>query len=110
MQAVDPASPHPKPTLPPLRFRFSAGREPTDHDLFEICQLNRDWRIERTSDGEIIAMPPTGGRTGHRNFELARIFGAWAVADATGVAFDSSTGFILPNGAERSPDLAWVSR
>ena len=96
--------------LPPLRFRFGSGHAPTNHDLFEICQLNRDWRIERTSDGEIIAMPPTGGRTGQRNFELAGMFRAWVVADGNGVGFDSSTGFILPNGAQRSPDLAWVSR
>ncbi|MGB3237381.1 MAG: Uma2 family endonuclease, partial [Geitlerinemataceae cyanobacterium] len=27
-----------------------------------------------------------------------------------GVAFDSSGGFILPNGARRSPDASWVSR
>ncbi len=110
MQAGDQVAAHARPTPPPLRFRFSTGREPTDHDLFEICQLNRDWRIERSSDGEIIAILPTGGRTGHRNFELIRIFGAWAAAEGSGVAFDSSTGFILPNGAERSPDLAWVSR
>jgi Uma2 family endonuclease len=82
----------------------------TNHELFELCQLNRDWRIERTSEGEIIAMPPTGGRTGRRNFELVRIFSAWAAADGSGVGFDSSTGFVLPNGAERSPDLAWVRR
>ena len=96
---------------PPLRFRLGAARvRPTDHELFEICQLNRDWRIERTSDGEIIAMPPTGGRTGQRNFELIGLFRAWVAADGSGVGFDSSTGFILPNGAERSPDVAWVSR
>jgi Uma2 family endonuclease len=83
---------------------------PTDHELFELCMLNRDWRIERTSDGEIIAMPPAGGRTGQRNFELIGLFRAWVVTDGTGLGFDSSTGFILPNGAERSPDLAWVSR
>jgi len=82
----------------------------TDHELFTLCELNRDWRIERTSTGEIIAMPPTGGRTGRLNFELARVFGAWVEADGTGVAFDSSTGFLLPNGAERSPDLAWMRR
>lgn len=96
---------------PPLRFRLGPPRAKlTDHDLFEICQLNRDWRIERNSDGEIVAMPPTGGRTGQRNFELVRTFGAWVAADGSGVGFDSSTGFILPNGAERSPDLAWVTR
>lgn len=82
----------------------------TDHELFELCQLNRDWRIERTSEGEIIAMPPTGGRTGRLNFELAGIFWAWVETDGSGVGFDSSTGFILPNRAERSPDLAWVRR
>ena len=96
---------------PPLRFRLGSTLvKLTDHDLFDLCQLNPDWRIERTSDGEIIAMPPAGGRTGQRNFELTGIFRAWVAADGTGVGFDSSTGFILPNGAERSPDLAWVSR
>jgi Uma2 family endonuclease len=95
----------------PLRFKLGATlRMLTDHELFELCQLNRDWRIERTADGEIIAMPPTGGRTGRRNFELVGLFHAWSEADGTGVGFDSSTGFILPNGAERSPDLAWVKR
>ncbi len=80
----------------------------SDEDFFEFCQLNSDWRIERTSDGELIIMPPTGGTTGGRNFALVGIFYAWAKADGTGKGFDSSTGFTLPNGAERSPDLAWV--
>jgi Uma2 family endonuclease len=53
-------------------------------------------------------MSPTGGETGRRNFVLIAQFGAWVRADGSGVGFDSSTGFILPNGAERSPDLAWV--
>ncbi len=80
----------------------------SDEDFFEFCQANREWRIERTSDGDVIIMPPTGGETGKLNFDLALAFGAWAKADGNGVSFDSSTGFILPNGAERSPDLAWV--
>ena len=53
-------------------------------------------------------MPPTGGKTGRRNHLLGLRFGLWAERDGSGVAFDSSTGFLLPNGAERSPDLAWV--
>lgn len=105
--AVSPA----RPPRQALRFRLGPTlAKMTDHELFALCQLNRDWRIERTSAGEIIAMPPTGGRTGRLSFELARVFGAWVAADTTGVAFDSSTGFLLPNGAERSPDLAWVRR
>jgi Uma2 family endonuclease len=96
---------------PPLRFGLGPTlRKLTNHELFELCQLNRDWRIERTAEGEIIAIPPTGGRTGKRNFDLTGIFRAWVEADGTGVGFDSSIGFILPNGAERSPDVAWVSR
>jgi Uma2 family endonuclease len=80
----------------------------SDDDFFEFCQANQDWRIERTSDGDIIIMPPTGGETGGRNFDLTVAFGNWVKADGTGKGFDSSTGFTLPNGAERSPDLAWV--
>lgn len=80
----------------------------SDEDFFEFCQANGEWRIERTSDGDIIIMPPTGGETGKRNFDLTAAFGTWAKADGTGVGFDSSTGFTLPNGAARSPDLAWV--
>ncbi|MCI0485084.1 MAG: Uma2 family endonuclease [Blastocatellia bacterium] len=82
----------------------------SDHEFFELCQLNQDLRIERTSDGDLIIMPPTGGETGRRNFSLGVIFGVWVEKDGTGVAFDSSTGFILPNGAKRSPDISWVRR
>ncbi len=82
----------------------------SDDDFFEFCQLNRDLRIERTSEGNLIIMPPTGGETGKRNFTLTALFGNWVEANGTGIGFDSSTGFTLPNGAKRSPDLAWVKR
>jgi Uma2 family endonuclease len=55
-------------------------------------------------------MAPTGGQTGRRNFILNGLFFAWVEADGRGIGFDSSTGFLLPNGAKRSPDLAWVHR
>ncbi len=82
----------------------------SDHEFFEFCQLNRDLRIERTSEGELVIMPPTGGTTGRINHSLAMLFGVWAEADGSGVGFDSSTEFTLPNSAKRSPDLAWVRR
>lgn len=82
----------------------------SDHEFFEFCQLNRDLRIERTSDGDLIIMAPTGGETGRVNFTLIGDFSDWVEADGTGVGFDSSTGFTLPNGARRSPDMAWVKR
>lgn len=82
----------------------------SDHEFFAFCQLHPEWRMERTSTGDLIIMPPTGGWTGTRNFTLIGLFSQWAEADGTGLGFDSSTGFTLPNGAKRSPDLAWVRR
>jgi Uma2 family endonuclease len=81
-----------------------------DDQLFELCQLNGDWRIEYTAQGELIVMPPTGGETGSQNSEITFQVELWTRGDQTGIAFDSSTGFKLPNGATRSPDAAWVRR
>jgi Uma2 family endonuclease len=83
-------------------------RKLTDEDFFEFCQLNPELRMECTAEGDLIILPPTGGETEGRNFALIGIFYAWAIADGTGQGFDSSTVFSLPNGAKRSPDLAWV--
>lgn len=95
----------------PLVLRFGPTlQKMSDREFFDFCQLNQDWRIEQTSEGDLIIMPPTGGETGRRNFSLSVSFGAWAEKDGSGISFDSSTGFTLPNGAKRSPDLAWVKR
>jgi len=75
----------------------------------EICAAQPDLRLERSDCGELIAMAPAGSETGLRNFELAGQLWAWNRQWGLGVAFDSSAGFLLPNGAVRSPDLAWVS-
>ena len=80
----------------------------SDEDFLEFCQLNREWRIERTKEGDLIIMPPTNSKTGGWNFDLAVEFGIWAKRDGSGKGFDSSTGFTLPNGAKRSPDLSWI--
>ncbi len=82
----------------------------TEDQFFEFCQINRDLRIERTAKGELIIMPPTGWETGQRNSELNAVLRNWAKQDGSGIISDSSTGFILPNGATRSPDAAWVKR
>ena len=96
---------------PPFILHFgSILRKMSDHEFFEFCQANREWRFERTGQGDLIVMSPTGGKAGRRNFILNALFHAWAERDGTGLGFDSSTGFTLPNGAMRSPDLAWVSR
>ena len=83
--------------------------ELTDEQFFQLCQNNRDLRLERTAEGELIIMPPTGWKSGNRNGRLTQRLFNWAEADGTGLAFDSSTGFKLPNGANRSPDASWVT-
>ena len=82
--------------------------EQADEQFFELCQANRDLRIERNAKGEIIFMPPTGTETGNRNFRVIQQLANWTDADGTGIGFDSSTGFTLPNGAKRSPDASWI--
>jgi Uma2 family endonuclease len=76
-----------------------------------LAIANRDLRLELTADGELIVNPPTGGESGKRNLSISRQLGNWyEVHEDLGEAFDSSTGFILPNGARLSPDASWVSR
>lgn len=80
----------------------------SDNEFFDFCQRHKDLRIEMNKRGEIEIMPPTGAETGGTNFTLSVKFGNWVEKDGTGKGFDSSTGFILPNGAKRSPDLSWI--
>ena len=92
--------------LLPIRARPATPM--SDDALWRFCRDNPDLRVERSADGEILIMPPTGSETGRRNFLLIGRLAAWTERDGSGVGFDSSTGFILPNGAERSPDAAWI--
>jgi len=80
----------------------------TEDEFFDFCQINRDLRIERSARGEIIVMSPAGGYSGYQSGEAFSQLRAWAAQDGTGVAFDSSTGFRLPNGGMRAPDAAWA--
>ena len=93
---------------PPLIVHLHPVLDLSDDQLFEFCQVNRDLRIERNAQGELIVMPPTGGATSEQNAEITMQLRAWAKRDGTGTAFASSGGFLLPNGAVRSPDAAWV--
>jgi len=84
--------------------------EMNDEKFEEFCRINRDLRIEMTAEGDLVIMPPTYSRTGNRNFKLTVQFGLWAERDGTGAGFDSSTAFVLPNGAKRSPDVSWIRK
>ncbi len=93
----------------PIVLNFQDVLEKLNDDEFEeFCRHNPDVEIELTKEGELIIMPPTGGQTGIRNFSLIGLFFNWIEKDRSGVGFDSSTVFVLPNSAKRSPDLAWA--
>lgn len=82
----------------------------TEEQFVRLCQENPDMQFELTARGELVIMPPTGSETGRRNNRLAYRVTAWADNDGSGVVFDSSTLFTLPNGAKRSPEVAWARR
>src|ERR1700712_324309 len=80
----------------------------TENEFFNFCHENENLRIERNETGQIFIMSPTGSETGNKSFELAVVIGVWNKAKQLGVAFDSSTGFTLPDTSILSPDVSWV--
>ncbi|MBC5794735.1 Uma2 family endonuclease [Sphaerospermopsis sp. LEGE 00249] len=80
----------------------------TDDEFVEIVAANKDLRLELSHQGELIVMSPTGGETGERNLELTGQVWFWNRTHKLGKAFDSSTGFKLPLGGTRSPDVSWI--
>ncbi len=82
----------------------------TNDEFYKLCQANSEAKLERTKDGEIIIMPPTGGFTGKTNKNILFDLEVWNRQAKLGETFDSSTGFNLPNGAIRSPDASWVAQ
>lgn len=102
---------------------FTAGADPsvpvklkvdafhlTDERFALLCRENPELRLELSAQRELLILPPTGSKTGLRNSRLTFRLATWAETDRTGLVFDSSTGFTLPNGAKRSPDASWLRR
>jgi Uma2 family endonuclease len=87
------------------------GLHSVTHEQFEeLCRDYPDLRLELTSSGELIVMPPTGYQGSARCFGLVAQFGVWVKKDGTGVGFGPSAGWTLPNGAIRGPDVSWITR
>ena len=92
-----------------LRVRLQPALCPTDDQFYEFCRLNRELRIERGAEGEVTIMPPAGWESARRNAVITARLQDWATRDGSGAAVDSSAGYVLPNGAVRSPDASWIS-
>jgi Uma2 family endonuclease len=82
----------------------------TREQFYQLCEENPDLKLERNPQGELIIMPPTGGETGRSNVNLILQVASWNEQNQLGEVFDSSTGFTLPSGADRSPDVSWVEK
>jgi Uma2 family endonuclease len=95
----------------PLVIHFSSVlKKMTEDDFAEFVMLNQDLNFELSSTGDLIIIPPTTPRSANRNFKLTGALGRWTEDDGTGLGFDSSSLFSLPNGARRSPDVSWVRK
>lgn len=94
---------------PAIQLKTRPAFDLTDAEFFALCQANRDLRFERDREGDVLIMSPTGGDTGRRGAWITAHLVMWTIADGSGTAFDSSTGFRLPEGSVRSPDAAWVT-
>jgi len=80
----------------------------TDEQFYQLCAANRNLRLERTAQGNLMIMPPTGGETSKRNSDINLELSLWNRETKLGIVFDSSGGFTLPNGADYSPDASWI--
>ena len=92
--------------LSPLRFPPDLRLKPEQFAL--LCAENREAVLELAADGRVLAMTPTGSETGGRNSELAFQLQRFARSGSIWKAFDSSTGFRLPDGSVLSPDASLV--
>ena len=93
-----------------ITVNFSPVVDISDEQFYQLCIHNPDTKFERNADGEIVIMPPTGGETGKRNAKLTSRFIVWNEQSNLGEVFDSSTGYKLPSGANRSPDVSWIEK
>lgn len=84
--------------------------ELTDDQFYRLCAANPDLDLELTALGELLIMSPSGSKTAWRGGRFFQRLANWTEADGTGVCFDASAGFTLPNGAKRGPDSAWLAR
>ena len=91
-------------------INFDVITKINDEQFFQLCRNNPELKLEQNQNGEIIIMSPTGGETGNKNAELITDFCLWNRHQKFGQIFDSSTGFKLPLGSKRSPDVAYIQK
>lgn len=91
-----------------IKGKFFEGM--TSEQFFHFCQENETLHFERDEKGNIIVMPPTGSKTAYKNSSINGKLFIWNEVNAKGYLFDSSSGFTLQDGSNRSPDASWISK
>ena len=104
------SKPKVKEIMPMVKLELPPTIQVTEEQFFDFCQVNRELRIERNINGDLLIMSPTGGKTGRRNFKLIKLLSRLEDTNSEWIGFDSSTGFRLPNGANRSPDVSFLRK
>jgi Uma2 family endonuclease len=97
------------PAFSALALDLSVLGPLTDHHLYQLCVANKNLRIERTKDGQVVLRSPVASDNSARNLRIAAALFNWNEREGGGIAFDSSGGFLLPDGSMRAPDVAWVA-
>ena len=94
----------------PVVLRLDPIVQLTDSQIEALSSVNEILRIERNAQGdlELQYLPPSV--IGNQTAVICARLGSWTRENGSGVAFDSSVGFTLPNGALRSPDASWVHK
>lgn len=83
----------------------------TDDKLFAFCTANKELRIERNENGQLVVMSPADSFSGKLNFRLSGFFWQWTENHPDlGYGFDSATGFTLHDNSMRSPDVSWIKK
>jgi Uma2 family endonuclease len=95
---------------PPLNLQSTLKLTISHEQFVQLAWVNQNLQLERTATGELIVMPPTGSDTGNKNADILGQLWLWNRQTQLGQIFDSSSGFHLPNGADRSPDVSWISQ
>ena len=92
-----------------VTIKIPGEEQLSDEWLYEFCAANRELRIEREENGKLVIMAPVGLLGSSQNNTIASLLWVWNQKTKSGITFDSSAGFRLPNKAMRSPDAAWIS-
>jgi Uma2 family endonuclease len=95
---------------PPLNLPSTLKLTISHEQFVQLAWVNQNLQLERTATGQLIVMPPTGSDTGNKNADILGQLWLWNRQTQLGQIFDSSSGFHLPNGADRSPDVSWIGQ